>query len=541
MTDIDSLLLVPLDERPINASYPRLLAAALGWRLDTPGSSLGSRKVPADCSAVADWLRSSVEKGVAGAVVSLDTLAWGGLIPSRQSGNDLDAALARLDGLRRLRRQHPRLPLLAFSSIQRVSREDDDAEEPEYYVRHGRAIFRRSVLEHRSQVVTLASEEADELAALRSTIPDAVWADQLAIRHRTLAVNLAALDLVAEGAVDTLVLNQDDTTVWGLNVINRVRLEREIRVRGLGDRVLVYPGADEVAQVLMARLAAMVHGRRSAVGTLYSSRGGAAVQTAYEDRPLGDLLTVHLRAAGAVSVPAGVAPDWWLAMNSPSRGQGQGGLQYALEHGGAALTADEHTRIESSEDPVRGLDRSMESFREQVDVLLGHEARVSVADVAHVNGADDELMRGLATDGALARLAGYGGWNTAGNALGSAVALGCAAALSHATGAGTRALELAVVARIVDDWLYLARVRSPLLLQPALRPLGLGGFVADADLPEVEERARAWVNDELRDFGLPYRLTRLELPWKRVFEIGYELEHTSEPIGARAATAESAS
>src|SRR5690606_1754697 len=155
MTDIDSLLLVPLDERPINAAYPRLLAAAFGWQLDTPGASLGSRKVPADCAAVAEWLWAAAGRGAVGAVVALDTLAWGGLIPSRQSGNDLDAALQRLSVLRRVRVEHPRLPLLGFSSIQRVSRENDDAEEPEYYRQHGRAIFRRSVLEHLSQVQTL--------------------------------------------------------------------------------------------------------------------------------------------------------------------------------------------------------------------------------------------------------------------------------------------------------------------------------------------------------------------------------------------------
>ena len=527
MTDIDSLLLVPLDERPINTEYPRLLAAALGWRLDSPGSSLGSRKVPADSAAVAEWLLASAGRGSAGAVVALDTLAWGGLIPSRQSGNDLEAALRRLESLRRVRSEQPGLPLLAFSSIQRVSRDDDDAEEPEYYRQYGRSIFRRSVLEHRAQALTLAADETAELTALRTSIPAAVWDDQLAIRGKTLAVNLAALDLVADGVIDTLILNQDDTTVWGLNVLNRQRLEREVRVRGLGDRVLVYPGADEVALTLMARLASIVYGKRPTVGTLFSSRGGADMQTSYEDRPLGDLVTVHLRAAGAVRAPATAEADWWLALNSPSVSQGQGGAQYALQHGGDVLDADERAWLEASEEPVRGLDRSLESFRDQVGVLLAAGRRVSVADVAHVNGADDELMLGLAADGALTRLAGYGGWNTAGNALGSSVALGCAAALVDVSGAGAAALELATAARVFDDWLYQARVRSRLLLRPDLRPLGLGGFVTPSDLPAVEEAARTWVNDEAAAFGLPHRLTRLALPWQRVFEIGYDLERAS--------------
>lgn len=454
-----------------------------------------------------------------GAIIALDTLAWGGLIPSRQSGNDLESALEHVKALRHIKNENPSLPILAFSSIQRVSRDNDNAEEPDYYLQHGQNIFRRSQLEHRAAAGALVADESHELDKLRAAVPADVWDDQLAIRQRTLAVNLAALDLVADGVIDVLVLNQDDTAVWGLNVMSRQRLESEIQDRGLGDRVLVYPGADEVAQVLLARLAAQLLGRRTTVGTLYASRNGPGVQTAYEDRPLGDLVMVHLRAAGAVQQPGVGAADWWLAVNSPSTRQGQGGVQYSLANGADVISSEERAWLAASEQPVHGTDRSLESFRDGIGVLLDGGAKVSLADVAHVNGADDDLMRLLAADNALLRLVGYGGWNTAGNALGSAVALGSLAAL----GADHERLELAVAARYIDDWLYQARVRTRLLLQPALRPLGLGGFVPEADMDEVENQARSWVNEELASFGMPYQLSSISFPWKRVFEIDYSL------------------
>src|SRR5690606_28892889 len=140
-----------------------------------------------------------------GAVVALDTLAWGGLIPSRQSGNDLDTALGHLEVLSRLTSANPSLPILAFSSIQRASRDDDDAEEPSYYRQHGANIFRRSQLEHRRAAGALVEGEEAELAGLQSAVPAQVWEDQLAIRDRTLAINRAALDLVAAGVIDVLV------------------------------------------------------------------------------------------------------------------------------------------------------------------------------------------------------------------------------------------------------------------------------------------------------------------------------------------------
>ncbi|HEX7004575.1 MAG TPA: DUF4127 family protein [Trueperaceae bacterium] len=524
------MLLLPLDERPINSHYPRYLAEAFGWKLLSPNSLLGQRKKPADTKAIAEWLRAHVGKAV-GAVLSLDTLAWGGLIPSRQSGNDLTEALDRLDVLRELKARHPELVLLAFSSIQRVSRENDNGEEPDYYCEHGRAIFDRSRLEHRYISGVLTADEASELARLRSEIPEAVWQDQLTIRDRTMKVNLGALDLVSQGVVDTLVLNQDDTTVWGLNVLTRLRLEREVATRGLGDQVLIYPGADEVAQVLMARLASRVSGRTLHASTIYSSRRGADVQTAYEDRPLGDLVTVHLRAAGAVAIPPGsVEPDFWLALNSPSRAQGQGGSSYALKladsPGSSTIESAERAALEESEATVNGLDRSLEAFRDTLAVMVDHDRHVTLADVAHVNGADDVLMTGLAADNLLSRLGGYGGWNTAGNSLGSAVALGCMAALVG----DSSGLELAVAARLIDDWLYQSRVRTRLLLMPDLKPLGLGGFIPEGNVPLPAERAKSLLNEELREFSLPYRVSRLAFPWRRLFEIDFDVESVSRTV-----------
>lgn len=492
----------------------------MGWSVNAPYGVMGSRKAPANTAAIAEWLSAATQQSWVGAVIAIDTLVWGGLIPSRQSGTDLGHALAQLQLLRQLRAAQPTLPILAYSSIQRVSRDNDDAEEPTYYRAYGQSIFRRSQLEHRQAAGALESEEGSELAALRESIPEDVWQDQLDIRQRTAAVNLAALDLVEDGVIDVLVLNQDDTTVWGMNVMNRQRLEAEVHARNLRQRVLVYPGADEVAQVLLARLAGLVHGRRTLASTLFSSRGGPDVQTAYEDRPLGDLISVHLRAAGAVTAPPSLQPHWWLAVNSPSRSQGQGGSQYALRHGSDAISNEERMWLARSEQPVTGLDRSLETFRDSLEVLLAQGALVSLADVAHVNGADDDLMCLLTESGVTQELCGYGGWNTAGNALGSAVALGCMAAL----GADPTALRQAVAARLVDDWLYQARVRARLLLRPDLKPLGLGGFVADHQLASVQEQARTWVNDELERFDLPYQVTSLEYPWKRVFEISYNLE-----------------
>jgi hypothetical protein len=144
---------------------------------------------------------------------------------------------------------------------------------------------------------------------------------------------------------------------------------------------------------------------------------------------------------------------------------------------------------------------------------------VSVADVAHANGADDELLSDLQARGCLQQLAGYGGWNTAGNSLGSAVALGCIAWL----GGDVAALRKAVAARYLDDWLYQARIRTRLLLEPDFHQYGYGKFLPGPLLAQAEALAGAWLNEELADRKLPYAVQDLRLPWQRLFEIGYTL------------------
>ena len=187
--------------------------------------------------------------------------------------------------------------------------------------------------------------------------------------------------------------------------------------------------------------------------------------------------------------------------------------------------------MEASEAGVRGLDRSLEAFADVLVSLVGDGGFVSVADVAHVNGADDEMMGILETAGLLPELAGYGGWNTAGNALGSAVALGCLAVLEGAGDASSQAqaaLGRAVATRYVDDWLYQSRVRARLLLEPDLHPLGLGGFVPEGELARVEALAHGWLTDELSTRGWPFRLERLALPWQRVFEIDLDVTRSAD-------------
>lgn len=64
----------------------------------------------------------------------------------------------------------------------------------------------------------------------------------------------------------------------------------------------IYPGADEVALVLLARTLVAHSGRKTRVLVRYPSVLAEQAELLYEDRPLGELVRAHLRAAGCLMV-----------------------------------------------------------------------------------------------------------------------------------------------------------------------------------------------------------------------------------------------
>ena len=81
------IVLVPLDERPVNTRYPQMIAEIAGAELVLPPVEIrGSGRTPADTGAVSDWLEKEAASAD-GTVASVEFLAWGNLINSRISNN----------------------------------------------------------------------------------------------------------------------------------------------------------------------------------------------------------------------------------------------------------------------------------------------------------------------------------------------------------------------------------------------------------------------------------------------------------------------
>ena len=536
------LACLPLDDRPVNYDTPRCLAEMAGFEIDLPlREALGNPWRPSRHADLCTWLESAARRADA-LLVALDTLGYGGLVPSRTSIESAEQVLERLSVLKRLKVARPGLIILAYSVILRVSRADSAEEEKEYWATYGSRMFRLSYLEHKSDLGEADAAGCAEQKALRAQIPDSVYEDYLQGRRRNHAVNRAMLDWLEEGVFDYLLLPQDDTADYGWNIAEARLLQASIRARGLSDRAITFPGADETADLLLARCACTQAAFAPRLWPRYSSLEAARTVTAYEDRPVHELLKAHLAPLNGILAEAPQEADAWLFVNAPSGTQGAADLQGLI----ARELVDPSFQPSVSKDEVYRATRwemttprrSLEEFVRAAQAAVEAGKPVALADVAFVNGADLFLGRRLLQTGLAARLAAYAGWNTAGNSLGTVLAHAVLRLLMlrDRPTTGQQSAHLAFLfRRLLDDYYYQAVERTRLAYEdlPALGLAPTMERLPAEKLSAVEARLRERLSAdgvELRDLfvqaGLvrDVRLNRVHLPWQRLFEVGFDVE-----------------
>ena len=115
-----NIVYLPLDERPCNYDFPyQALEGSDNISVVTPPMHLmGKKKQPADCDGLCDFIVCEC-RDADYLILSLDTLLYGGIIPSRLHYLDEETLLERLDAVKRIKRANPGLHVSAFSLIMR--------------------------------------------------------------------------------------------------------------------------------------------------------------------------------------------------------------------------------------------------------------------------------------------------------------------------------------------------------------------------------------------------------------------------------------
>lgn len=493
------IVLLPLDERPCNAKFPPMLFNGPDFSVVCP-PRLGDKKTPAEHGPLEAFLLEAC-RDADGLVASVDTLLYGGLIPSRLHHLEQAEAERRLELLRTVRRTRPDMPVFAFHCVMRCPTYSSDDEEPDYYGDFGSEIHRLGAARHRAALGDAAAGQ--EARDLEAQIPPQALEDYLTRRRRNLEMNLKTLELVEDGTIDFLAVPQDDSAPLGFTAMDQARVRRAVQEKRLQRRVLIYPGADELGLTLTARMINQLYGRCPAVYPLYAAAGAPFAIPPYEDRPLGESVRCQIAAAGCRMAASPEQADLVLALSAPPVKMAEASVQPRL-------------------DPDYDVGRSLTPFFLEACFWMDQGKAVTICDNAYCNGGDLELLSMLDESGRLLEVAGYAGWNTSANTMGTALAEG----VRYLTWGADSAFRDFLALRYVEDCGYDAAVRQAVTAED-LPGMGLDYFHADgqegAAAACAARRLRAFIDASMPSVAARLRLERVRLPWRRMFEADIEV------------------
>jgi len=222
---------LPIDNRPVCYSLAKdICAIDEGIELFLPERKfLGDLTKTADIENLLEWLNNVPQTDAI--ILSLDTLVYGGLIPSRRSTETFDELKTRLDRIKQILATK-KSKIYAFSSIMRISNNNYNEEEKEYWSEYGKKFFEYSYKTHKDE-------------EFETDIPQEILDDYLKTRKRNFEINKIYLEWQKEGLLDTLIFSKDDCAEYGFNVQEAQELEK------LGGKTKT--GADEIPLTLLAR------------------------------------------------------------------------------------------------------------------------------------------------------------------------------------------------------------------------------------------------------------------------------------------------
>lgn len=496
------IIYLPLDERPCNYNFPQFLFNTSQYEIIVPPiHMMGDKKKPANFDMIKNFLLESCHDAY-GMVISTDTLLYGGIVPSRLHQSSQETLNERLALLKEIKSINPSLVLYAFSLIMRTPQYSSDDEEPSYYQDCGLEIFKRGEVEHKMSLGIATIEEMEALEGYRLKTKDVID-DYLNRRRMNTSMNIEIINQINQ-TIDYLVIPQDDSSRFGYVKLDQETIHEHISKNN--KKVSVYPGADEVGMVLISRMINHDKQVTPKIYVEYSSEAGPDIIPLYEDRKSSLTVSAQINVSGAVEVSNFEDADLVLMINS------------------ATPTMDNPNMTKTEID--YSTKRDLKAFVDKIDAYQKTK-KVSVADVSIVNGGEIEFVKLLEAKGLIYKLAGYSGWNTFSNTLGTSVA---ELIYSYHFGIDDN-LKRFNALRIFEDIGYCAYVRKD-VCDNFLPDLGLNYFDSGDKQGVVSQRVEQGILDIISKISPKtyenYTIEKCYMPWSRMFEVGLKIKENKE-------------
>ena len=501
-TPTQSILLLPLDSRPVCSTMVQKLGALAGLNVILPPKAcLDNYQTPSDRQKLFPWLQKN-QLLCDYSIISADNLLHGGLLAARMNTatpSEEDELLKQLRHLPITRQQ------AIFSVIPRLLVSDQLLPDRWYQYQ----LMRYSQL---ADMVRITGSFAltQELRRTEAKIPAKVLDKYRSRYQQSDRFNLGLLKLATDDR--RITFGQDDASLIGLPHASAVKLQSSIAAQKLQQQAQFTYGADEIASLLLVRYYLQQSNWQPKVYLHYASPKAEGADMPYMAVCVGAALRNQLQLLGATEVTTPAAADLICYINCgnddyrPSAKQAQE-IQQLLNQGYKVALIDSSANFEAEE--------------LLLPQLLAHNVQIN-------------------------RLAAYAAWNTFSNSSGTALAQGllfCGRLRQlQAAGADTERLAALYAAnlnftaeRILEDYYYQKLVHPP--LRQTLEAFGINPVELDSEDKTATEQyiqgklslqAYKLLHDNLgrtpfyQQNGQSYYLRDLsvgaKLPWARIFE-----------------------
>lgn len=394
---------IPIDNRPVCYNLA-VDIAAIDKDIEffiPPREYLGSLTKNADVDKIYEWFKNIPQ--VDNIIISLDTIAYGGLIPSRRSNDSQDLIKDRVLKFRS-EWVKKKAKIFAFSSIMRISNNNYNEEEKLYWKDYGEKIFKYSFDSHKCGIKGFSSP-------VKNLIPANILNDYLQSRNRNFNINKMYLEWQKLGFFDELIFSKDDCAEYGFNVQEAKELEQK------GGKIIT--GADEIPISLLSRTI----NKQMSVYPIFIENESKHLISNYEDVSIENSVKNQLKLA---NIEIKEDADIILVINN------------FREHQGEIV-----------------MKRLTEQFAGK---YILPDRPYMIADVRNANGADNNFVECILPQINLKNFYGYSAWNTSANTLGTLI---CAAKIKfNAKNYDDNAFKKVQMIRFLDDWAYQANVRQ---------------------------------------------------------------------------------
>lgn len=502
-TPTQSILLLPLDSRPVCSTMVQKLGALAGLNVILPPKSyLDNYQTPSDRQKLFPWLQKN-QPLCDYSIISADNLLHGGLLAARMNTaipTEEDALLKQLQQFAPAKRQ------AIFSVIPRLLVSDQLLPDRWYQYQ----LMRYSQL---ADMVRITGSFAltQELRRTEAKIPAKVLDKYRSRYQQSDRFNLGLLRLAAENILITF--GQDDASPIGLPHASTARLQSSIAALQKQKQAQLTYGADEIAALLLTRYYLEQSGWQPRVYLHYASPEAEGADMPYMAVCVGAALRNQLKLMGVSEVST---PD----------------------------SADLICYVNCGNDDFRPSAKQVQELRQMLD--QGY--KVALVDSSANFEAEELLLpQLLANNVQVNKLAAYAAWNTFSNSSGTALAQGllfCSRLRQLQTaGADTERLAALFAAnlnftaeRILEDYYYQKLVHPQ--LRQKLEAFGINPVELDSEDKTATEQyiqgklslqAYKLLHDNLgrtpfyHQNGQSYYLRDLsvgaKLPWARIFEV----------------------